>query len=125
MEAADRAGVRISEELAVLGIDDLSVAGLGRIGLSSIRQPHERIAELAASALFDSIKEALAARNLDALMVYGDEYRQENLRYVCNFWPIFERGACFIPRRGEPIFVGAPEGEHNAREMCACHKLFS
>ncbi len=66
----------------------------------------------------EKIQQALIAQNLDALMVYGDEYRKENLRYVCNFWPIFERAACFIPARGEPILAGAPEGEKYAREMC-------
>jgi len=49
--------------------------------------------------------------------VYGDEYRRENLRYVSNFWPIFERAACFIPAKGEPILAGAPEGNVYAREM--------
>lgn len=66
----------------------------------------------------DKIQEALATNKLDAIMVYGDEYRKENLRYVSNFWPIFERGACFIPAKGKPIFAGAPEGEKYAREMC-------
>lgn len=66
-----------------------------------------------------AIQEAMDAEKLDALMVYGDEYRKENLRYVSNFWPIFERGACFIPRRGKPILAGAPEGERYAREMSA------
>jgi Xaa-Pro aminopeptidase len=64
------------------------------------------------------IQAALEREHLDAMMVYGDEYRRENLRYVSNFWPIFERGACLIPRRGEPILAGAPEGERYAREMC-------
>ena len=63
------------------------------------------------------IQECMAKERLDALMVYGDEYRKEQLRYVCNFWPIFERGACFIPRHGTPILAGAPEGEQYAREM--------
>ncbi|HEY3416940.1 MAG TPA: M24 family metallopeptidase, partial [Armatimonadota bacterium] len=63
------------------------------------------------------IQEALLREGLDALMVYGDEYRKENLRYVSNFWPIFERGACFIARTGDPILAGAPEGECYAREM--------
>lgn len=63
------------------------------------------------------IQEAMERQRLDAVMVYGDEYRKENLRYVSNFWPIFERGACFIPRQGEPILAGAPEGEKYAREM--------
>lgn len=64
------------------------------------------------------IQAALEREGLDALLVYGDEYRKEHLRYVCNFWPIFERGIGCIPRRGEPIFAGAPEGESYAREMC-------
>ncbi|MFA6815043.1 MAG: M24 family metallopeptidase [Lentisphaeria bacterium] len=65
------------------------------------------------------IQTELERRGLDGLMVYGDEYRKENLRYVCNFWPIFERAACFIPRKGSPILAGAPEGEIYAREMSA------
>ena len=66
----------------------------------------------------DRIREDMARDGLDALMVYGDEYRKENLRYVSNFWPIFERGGLFIPKSGEPIYAGAPEGEQYAREMC-------
>jgi len=65
------------------------------------------------------IQEVLKEKKLNALMVYGDEYRKENLRYVCNFWPIFERAACFIPREGEPMVAGAPEGEIYAKEMSA------
>ena len=63
------------------------------------------------------IQEAMLERKLDALLVYGDEYRKENLRYVSNFWPVFERGACVIPRDGAPVLAGAPEGEQFAREM--------
>ncbi len=66
----------------------------------------------------EKIQEELCRQKLGAMVVYGDEYRKENLRYVCNFWPIFERGACFIPMRGKPVFAGAPEGELYAREMC-------
>jgi len=63
------------------------------------------------------IQQSMDRMGLDAMVVYGDEYRKENLRYVCNFWPIFERAACFIPRSGEPILVSACEGERYAREM--------
>lgn len=66
----------------------------------------------------ENIQRLLAGQKLDALVVYGDEYRKESLRYVCNFWPIFERAACFIPATGQPILGGAPEGEKYAREMC-------
>ena len=67
----------------------------------------------------ERIQAELERRDIDALMVYGDEYRKENLRYACNFWPIFERAACFIPRKGRPILAQAPEGEVYAREMSA------
>jgi len=60
---------------------------------------------------------AMAEQGLDAMLVYGDEYRKENLRYVCNFWPIFERAVCVIPKSGDPLLAGAPEGENYAREM--------
>jgi len=65
----------------------------------------------------EKIQSLLKQKSIDALVVYGDEYRKENLRYVSNFWPIFERGACFIPQKGDPILAGAPEGEKYAREM--------
>lgn len=63
------------------------------------------------------IQAEMEKEKLDAVAVYGDEYRKENLRYVCNFWPIFERGICVIPKSGEPVLAGAPEGENYAREM--------
>jgi Xaa-Pro aminopeptidase len=67
----------------------------------------------------ERIQQELVRQNLDALVVYGDEYRKENLRYVCNFWPIFERCACFIPQSGKPIIAGAPEGAKYMQEMSA------
>lgn len=54
---------------------------------------------------------------LDALLVYGDEYRKENLRYVSNYWPIFERGALLLGKTGTPVVLCAPEGEQVAVEM--------
>ena len=65
----------------------------------------------------DRIRMMMAQRGLDAILVYGDEYRKENLRYVSNYWPIFERGACVIGKEGEPVVLCAPEGEQVAHEM--------
>lgn len=81
--------------------------------MSRIQIPHSEF-----TARLERIQAAMAERRLELLIVYGDEYRKENLRYVCNFWPIFERAACFIPRRGLPVLAGAPEGAVYAREMC-------
>ncbi|MHB9036623.1 MAG: M24 family metallopeptidase [Armatimonadota bacterium] len=78
--------------------------------------PHISASEFAQRT--DRMREEMDRMGLDAMLVYGDEYRKENLRYVSNFWPIFERGALFIPINGVPIYAGAPEGEQYAREMC-------
>lgn len=71
------------------------------------------------SARIEKIRGKMRERNLDAVLVYGDEYRKENLRYVSNYWPIFERGAMLVGMTGDPIVLCAPEGEQVAREMSA------
>ena len=67
----------------------------------------------------EAILTALRELDLDALFVYGDEYRKENLRYVSNFWPLFERGACIFTEGSDPIVLCAPEGGMLCREMSA------
>ncbi len=67
----------------------------------------------------EKIRQYMSENELDAFFVYGDEYRKENLRYVSNYWPIFERGALLLPAGGDPIVLCAPEGEMVAREMSA------
>lgn len=67
----------------------------------------------------ENIRKQMYDKHLDAIFVYGDEYRKENLRYVSNYWPIFERGAMLLGKTGQPIVLCAPEGEQVAREMSA------
>ena len=64
-----------------------------------------------------NIRKMMKEQDLDAFFVYGDEYRKENLRYVSNFWPLFERGALLMGLEGDPIVLCAPEGEEVAKEM--------
>ena len=54
--AAEAKGIRIGQDLAVIGIDDLDISATPRISLTTIRQPHERIVELAVNALIDYIE---------------------------------------------------------------------
>jgi Xaa-Pro aminopeptidase len=64
-----------------------------------------------------NIRSAMKRDNVDAVFVYGDEYRKENLRYVSNYWPIFERGAFLMGVDSAPVVLCAPEGEQVAKEM--------
>ena len=67
----------------------------------------------------DVILKSLKERKVDAIFVYGDEYRKENLRYVSNVWPLFERGAAVFSDVADPIVLCAPEGIELTREMYA------
>lgn len=80
---------------------------MGKIKIS-LREFETRIQKL---------KEKMEERKIDALFVYGDEYRKENLRYVSNYWPIFERGGLLVGKNTDPIVLCAPEGEEVAKEM--------
>jgi LacI family transcriptional regulator len=47
LECADRLGVRVPEELSIVGFDDVVMAGLARINLTTIRQPQPELAGMA------------------------------------------------------------------------------
>ncbi|MDO4842634.1 MAG: Xaa-Pro peptidase family protein [Phoenicibacter congonensis] len=64
-----------------------------------------------------NLRDEMNKRGLDVMFVYGDEYRKENLRYVSNYWPLFERGGMIFGMSGEPTVLCAPEGEKVCREM--------
>jgi len=65
----------------------------------------------------NKIKEIMVKDNIDVFFVYGDEYRRDNLRYVSNYWPIFERGIVAIGRNDEPVLLASPECFNVAKEM--------
>ncbi len=65
------------------------------------------------------LRQEMEKRGFDACLIYGDEYRRENIRYIANVWPIFERAAVLIGKTGAPIVLGAPEGELLLKEMSA------
>jgi LacI family transcriptional regulator len=65
MEAADAAGLRIPGDLSVVGFDDMGVAGLSRISLTTVAQP---MAELADHAVRRAIAMPTARRRKDVVL---------------------------------------------------------
>jgi DNA-binding LacI/PurR family transcriptional regulator len=58
LEAARDAGLRVPEDLAVIGFDDVELAGL--LGLSTVRQPLARTGELGAALLVAVLEDSAA-----------------------------------------------------------------
>jgi len=64
-----------------------------------------------------NLRETMRRDGIDIMLIYGDEYRREHLRYVSNYWPIFERGMLVVGQTGTPILLVAPECYQYAKEM--------
>ena len=59
LECADRLGVRVPEELSIVGFDDVVMAGLARINLTTVRQPQDQLAGLAIEILSGRVQGAV------------------------------------------------------------------
>lgn len=54
-ELADRLGLRVPEDLSIVGYDDVPMAGLARIGLTTVAQPRDELARLGIATIADRI----------------------------------------------------------------------
>jgi DNA-binding LacI/PurR family transcriptional regulator len=61
MDAAEQAGIRIGEEIALVGIDDIPLSSCTKISLTSVKQPYDAIAHRAAGAITECILQESAA----------------------------------------------------------------
>ena len=83
IEAADRAGVRVGADIAVMGIDDLDVSRMSRVSLTSIREPNASIAEEATRALIRAIEhdqKVSTRKTLKPELVIRDSTRRRRRR---------------------------------------------
>ncbi|MDR7300203.1 LacI family DNA-binding transcriptional regulator [Haloactinomyces albus] len=56
LDAANRRGVRVPDDLSVLGFDDLTMSGWSMIGLTTVHQPLDEMARAAVRTLLDRIE---------------------------------------------------------------------
>lgn len=56
IEAAERLGARVPDDVSVVGFDGITVGGLSRIALTTVAQPQQRMAELGMELLMDRIE---------------------------------------------------------------------
>ena len=69
------------------------------------------------------IREILAAKNLDAALIYFDELNVANGWYLTGWCGQFEKGAVLVPIEGEPYLLGGPESEPFAKMNSAITKV--
>ncbi|MCC6444291.1 MAG: aminopeptidase P family protein [Armatimonadetes bacterium] len=74
------------------------------IPLEEFRQRHARARQM------------VQERGLDAMLVHSNEADFANVRYLSDYWPIFESAGVFVPAEGDPILLIGPESETFARD---------
>jgi len=62
------------------------------------------------------VQEKVREKGLDALIVQSNEADFANVRYLSDYWPIFESAGVLIPREGEPILLIGPESGAYAKD---------
>lgn len=60
LDCADRLGVRVPRDLSVVGFDDVTLASLRRINLTTVAQPKEMMARIAVTTISSRIKGELS-----------------------------------------------------------------
>ena len=72
IDAAEQHGLEAGRDIAVMGIDNIEIAAVSRISLTSIDQPYDQIIELATRALIDSMERGVVCavrRKLDPRLI--------------------------------------------------------
>jgi LacI family transcriptional regulator len=64
LDCADRLGVAVPAQLSVVGFDNIAIAGLARIGLTTVAQPKEMMAQIAVETLEQRISGKLKGGRL-------------------------------------------------------------
>jgi len=63
-----------------------------------------------------AVQDKVRQRGLDALLVHSNEADFANVRYLSDYWPIFESAGVLVQAEGEPILIIGPESETFARD---------
>lgn len=68
--------------------------------------------------------ELMRERNLDALLLNGNEADYANARYFSGFWPVFERAGVAINPDGKTALLVGPESDVFAKDTAAIDDIF-
>jgi len=70
-----------------------------------------------------TLRQAMAEADIDVLIAHGDEADPSNVRYLSDYWPLFETGGVALGREGDPILLIGPETLTFARDRGKCESI--
>jgi Xaa-Pro aminopeptidase len=75
-------------------------------------------------ARWQRIQERLRAKRLDVLIAHSNEADFANVRYLSEYWPIFETAGVVVPAQGEPALIIGPESMTYAQDRSRIRKIY-
>ena len=70
------------------------------------------------------VQDGVRAKGLDVLVVHSNEADFANVRYLSDYWPIFESGGVIVPCEGKPALLIGPESETFATDRSQLKKIY-
>jgi Xaa-Pro aminopeptidase len=69
-------------------------------------------------------QQAVRQAGLDLLLAHSNEADFANVRYLSDYWPIFESAGVLVPAEGPPALLIGPESETFARDRSRIEKIY-
>jgi len=70
------------------------------------------------------VQERVRAKGLDLLIAQSNEADFANVRYLSEYWPIFETAGVVMPAKGEPALIIGPESQTYAEDRSRIKKIY-
>ena len=70
-----------------------------------------------------TLQQKMAQADLDVLIAHGDEADPSMVRYLSDYWPLFETGGVALGRKGDPILCIGPETLTFAEDRGKCDRI--
>lgn len=70
------------------------------------------------------VQERVRAKGLDLLVAHSNEADFANVRYLSEYWPIFETAGVIVPAEGEPALIIGPESQTYAEDRSRIKKIY-
>ena len=70
------------------------------------------------------VQERVQAKGLDVLVAHSNEADFANVRYLSDYWPIFETAGVVVPAEGEPALIIGPESQTYAEDRSRIKKIY-
>ena len=75
-------------------------------------------------ARWQRVQERIRAKGLDLLIAHSNEADFANVRYLSEYWPIFEAAGVVVPAQGEPALIIGPESQTYAEDRSRIKKIY-